>query len=80
MIMRPTQTIKRHSQWVSPTIGVHSDPDLVPSIIALVLCERFGQAKEMFNKASTYYTQFTATISTGALKKWTKEITLAESW
>jgi len=33
----------------------------------------------MVHTTSEYYTQFTSTISAGALKKWTKEIELAES-
>jgi hypothetical protein len=47
--------------------------------LALVLCERFGQAKDMVHTTSEYYSQFTSTISPNALKKWTKEITSAES-
>jgi hypothetical protein len=49
------------------------------SLVALVLCDRFGQAKDMVHTTSEYYTQFTSTISAGALKKWTKEIESAES-
>jgi hypothetical protein len=44
-----------------------------------VLCDRFGQAKDMVHTTSEYYTQFTSTVSAGALRKWTKEIELAES-
>lgn len=33
----------------------------------------------MVHKTLEYYTQFSSTISPGALKKWTKEITTAES-
>jgi hypothetical protein len=33
----------------------------------------------MVHTTSEYYTQFTSTISAGALKKWTKEIESAES-
>lgn len=33
----------------------------------------------MVQTTSEYYTQFTSTVSASALKKWTKEITLAES-
>ncbi len=47
--------------------------------VALVLCDRFGHAKDMVHKTSAYYAQFESTISPGALKKWTKEITSAES-
>jgi hypothetical protein len=32
----------------------------------------------MVNKTTEYYTQFTSTISPGAVKKWTNEITSAE--
>jgi hypothetical protein len=49
------------------------------SSTALVLADRFGQANDMVSKTSEYYTQFTSTISAGALKKWTKDITTAES-
>jgi hypothetical protein len=48
-------------------------------LLALVLCDRFGQAKDMVHSTSEYYTQFTSTVSAGALKKWTTEIELAES-
>jgi len=33
----------------------------------------------MVDTTSQYYTQFTSTISASALRKWTKEITSAES-
>ena len=33
----------------------------------------------MVHKASAYYTQITSTISVVAVRKWTQEITLAES-
>jgi len=33
----------------------------------------------MVYKTSEYYSQFTSTISAGTLKKWTKDITSAES-
>ena len=33
----------------------------------------------MVPKTSDYYTQFSSTISSSAIKKWTKEITSAES-
>jgi hypothetical protein len=33
----------------------------------------------MVQTTSEYYTKFTSTVSAGALKKWTKEIELAES-
>src|SRR5882757_1549920 len=45
----------------------------------MVLCNRFGQAKDMVHTTSEYYSKFTLTVSAGALKKWTKEIELAES-
>ena len=48
-------------------------------LVALVLCDRFGQAKDMVHTTSEYYTQFTSTVSAGALKKWTTEIESAES-
>lgn len=47
-------------------------------VVALVLCTRFGQAKDMVNKTTEYYEQFSSTISPGALKIWTNEITSAE--
>ena len=49
------------------------------SVLALVLCDRFGQAKDMVHKTSEYYTQLTSTISARDLNKWKKEITSAES-
>lgn len=33
----------------------------------------------MVRTTSEYYTKFTSTVSAGAIKKWTKEIELAES-
>jgi hypothetical protein len=47
--------------------------------VAVVLCDRFRQAKDMVQTTSEYYTKFTSTISAGAVKKWTKEIETAES-
>jgi len=48
-------------------------------LVALALCDRFGQAKDMIQTTSEYYAKFTSTISAGAIKKWTKEIEAAES-
>jgi hypothetical protein len=78
MIMRPTQIIKKHSAWVRRGINRTWISDL-PCLVALVLCDRLRQAKGMVDTTSQYYTQFTSTISASALKKWTKEITSAES-
>ena len=48
-------------------------------LVALVLCDRFGQAKDMVQTTSEYYTKFTSTLSATAVKKWTKDIETAES-
>jgi hypothetical protein len=53
--------------------------ELISCLVALVLCDRFGHAKDMVHTTSEYYTKFTSTVSAGALKKWTKEIEEAES-
>jgi hypothetical protein len=50
-----------------------------PVSLALVLCDRFGQAKDMVHKTSEYYTLFSSTVSASAIKKWTKDMTTAES-
>ena len=59
------------------------DPFILPGLliifVAFVLCDRFGQAKDMVHKTSEYYTQFSSTVSASSLNKWTKEITSAES-
>lgn len=46
--------------------------------VALVLCDRFGQAKDMVLKTSNYYTQFSSTVSVTLQRKWEQEIISAE--
>jgi len=47
--------------------------------VALALCNRFGQAKEMTQTTSEYYAKFASTLSASAINKWTKEMETAES-
>jgi len=46
--------------------------------VALLLCDRFGRAKDMVLKTLEYYTQLSSTISAIAQKKWEQEIISAE--
>ena len=53
--------------------------EVLINLVALFLCDRFGQAKEMVHKTSEYYKQFISTISASSIKKWTRDIVSAES-
>src|SRR6266508_4050796 len=79
MITLPTQITKKCSASVSQTVDWRLITNLTICFIALFLCDRFGQAKDMVLKTSEYYTQLTSTISPAAQKKWEQEIKSAES-
>ena len=79
MITLLTQITKKGSASVSRTVDWRLITNLTICFIALFLCDRFGQAKDMVLKTSEYYTQLTSTISPAAQKKWEQEIKSAES-
>ena len=77
--MLPTQITKKGLASVSWTVDWRLITNLTICFIALFLCDRFGQAKDMVLKTSEYYIQLTSTISPAAQKKWEQEIKSAES-
>ena len=77
MIMLPTLTIKRPSQWVGYFL-VYVGVDLI-SITASVLCDRYVHAESMVKAARVYFDNMTATISSDDIEEWTKQIEDAES-
>jgi hypothetical protein len=47
-------------------------------IIAVVLCNRFIQAKEMVQETIRYYEELTSIVPPALAQKWEKEISVAE--